>query len=178
MISTQQVVLLVLQAVACVSILSYLAFNLLKAREEGQKYKLYSLRDRLLFFVASGELAEGNLVFKVFYQALNASIAELKTVNIFSLLRASRRARRALEKEERETLVGAINRSSTTVQEWVNEFTNVMMQIVVSNSFWLKVLLIAAKHCHDLLHKTRTRFSLSSSTYDTYRYFEALHASA
>jgi len=178
MISTQQVVLLALQAVACASVLGYLGFNLLKAREEGQKYKLYSLRDRLLFLVASGQLQEGSLIFKVFYKALNASIAELKDVNIYSLVRASRRARKALENEKREALIGAINRSSADVQGWVGELTLVMMEIVLSNSLWLKILLVATKYCHDQLHSLRSRFSLSSSAYDTYRYFEGLHGSA
>jgi nitrogen fixation/metabolism regulation signal transduction histidine kinase len=151
---------------------------LLKAREEKQKYRLFALRDRLIYLVAKGSLSEGSLLFKVFSTAINRSIGETSELTVFSLVNASLSAKTALQKEKQENIRGAIARSNDEVRAFVDDFSEVMMAIVLSNSPSLYATLLVVRKCGKAI-KTIKSFAATPQRlwqkYDTYRYFEQMH---
>ena len=56
--STAQKFLIILQIGGFLIVLAYLVFHLYRAKQEAHKYKLYALRDQILFLVATKELKE------------------------------------------------------------------------------------------------------------------------
>ena len=177
----QQLALLILQLVCSTVVLLYIASIRWKAREEQYKFRLYALRDKLIYLVSSGQLAENSLIFKVFYGALTKSIGEIDRVTLYSLVRASISAKTAIEQEKRERLQHAVDNASPQTREFVFEFAEAMMKIMIANSPALNLMLLVGHRCGSVLKflrnhtigQIRTR---SEEVYYSYRYFEKMHS--
>jgi hypothetical protein len=173
--TTQQIGLLFVQLSASLGVLAYLGILLLRDYEERQKYRLFAVRDKLLYLAASGNLSETSMVFKVFYRALNTYIAELEDLTLVSFAKASIVVRTELEKENQQKLVAALRRADPEVQEVINEFFCVAMDALRYNSPMLSFVLAIATHCHRLFSFIRKLRPFRAPVYDTYRFYENIH---
>jgi hypothetical protein len=155
---------------------------MLRARDEKYKYRLYALRDRLIFLLANGKLSEQSLVFEAFYEALVMSIGLTTELNVYGLIQASVAAKTAIQKQKAERLQDAIDHSDPAVRAFVNEFAAVMMDIMMKNSTALNVTLWALHYCGRLLRglrglrRTMAVPSRSRQIYESYKYFERMHS--
>jgi hypothetical protein len=176
--TTEQTFLLVAQAGVSLSVLLFLAILIIRSREERRKFMLFALRDRLVYLVAVGDLSERSLVFKVFYGALNVSIAEVRDLTLFSVVKASIKVRTAIEREKKERFQEGIARSSPEVQAFANDFFSAMMEIILSSSICLQAVLALAHHSIRVIRfmdrclGVSWLFGSARQEYDTYRYFE------
>lgn len=173
--TTQQIGLLFIQLGVSVTVLLFLAALLWRSYEEKRKYKLFAVRDNLIYLAASGKLPETSMVFKVFYRAMNTYINELEGLTLVSFLRASIAVRTELEKEDHQRLVDSLRRTDVEVQAVIDEFFHVLMETLRYNSPMLSLVLVTAKHCHRLFSFLRRSLSVSAPVYDTYRYYESIH---
>lgn len=176
----QQIGLLVFQFVSWLCVLIYLSRSLLKSREESYKYKLYALRDQLLYLVANGKVSETSIVFKTFYGALSKSIGKVDKLTIYSLLEASVTAKTALQKEKQARLMEAIERSPE-MREFVDQFATVMMEIMMGNCPELRFTLWVLERCGQFMRKMQRWVTVPADSYEiyrSYRYFEQMHSLA
>ena len=173
--TAQEAGLLIMQLVVSLGILVYLGTQLLQSHESKQKYRLFAVRDKLLYLVANGSLPETSMVFKVFYRAMNVYIAELESVTLVSFIRASLAAKTEIEKQNRERLRDALMRLSPEVHGVIDEFFHAVMDALRYNSPMLSLVLILAKHCSHLFCMIRKLRRFSVPVYDTYRYYENIH---
>lgn len=175
----QQIGLLVLQAIAWVFVLSFIGILMFRSREDRHRYKLYALRDRLLYLAASGKLSQDSLVFRAFYAAVTASISEVRSLTLYSFIRASVTAKSAIQKERSDLLKAEIDHSTSEIKAFVDNFAEAMMEITIANSPILRVLLFSFARCGRLIRQVRQwiAFPQTYEAYQTYRYFEEMHAS-
>lgn len=59
-----------------------------------QKYKLYAVRDNLIYLVATNKLKEDDFVFQRFYKAVNYFIDANDKINLHHFVSAAEKARR------------------------------------------------------------------------------------
>jgi hypothetical protein len=172
----QQIGIVALVFAAWVPVTAFLVVALLRSREEKHKFKLYALRDDLLYLVASGKISEGDFLFRLFYGALNSSISAIHTLTVASLINASIEAKTALAKESRERLLYAIERASPEVREFTNEMFQALREIMISNSPLLVFLLKAHHKLGGLATRVKRQLLTKDAceTYDTYKYFERM----
>ena len=173
--TSAQKLLLFLQATMSLVVLGYVSYQLIKARQENHKYKLYALRDRLLFLMATNKLEEDSLIFQIFYGTLVTSIKEIKDLSLWNIAKASVAARDALQ-GQREPLRIELDATSSEVKEFVMDFYHTMMGIAVANSPLLVLFIRLANHEAVLqIGRYITKFQIfirERQQYEAYRYFE------
>ncbi|OFV98894.1 MAG: hypothetical protein A3H28_08620 [Acidobacteria bacterium RIFCSPLOWO2_02_FULL_61_28] len=153
----------------------------IKAREMRHKYRLYAVRDKLIYLVAGGQLDETHFLFRVFYGATNRCIREVKELSLISFARASMTARTDLQNQVTEKVITEIEMAPEETRAVINDFFVAMMEIAIANN-WLLVLIIKlAEHGDKWIRNVDRWLCISRlfpplrQQYDTYRYFETLH---
>ena len=68
-----------------------------------QKYKLYAVRDNLIYLVATNKLKEDDFVFQRFYKAVNYFIDANDKINLHHFVSAVEKAAKALIQQKRKT---------------------------------------------------------------------------
>ena len=172
----QQIGLVILAFAAWVPVTLYLISALLRSREEKHKFRLYALRDKLVYLVASEKIYEKDFLFRVFYGALNSSIAEIHTVTIASLIKASIEAKTAIQKESSEKLLREVEKAAPEVKEFTDDMFATLREIMIANSPLL-VFLLRTHHKFGGLASSFKRRLLTKDaceTYATYKYFEQM----
>jgi hypothetical protein len=175
--TSQQVGLLAIQLVMSLGVLSFLGVLLLHNHESKQKYRLFAVRDEFLLLAATNVISEKDLVFKVFYRAMNTYIKELDSVTIVSYMRASTAVKTELEKENHKRLSESLQRADPEVQAVVNEFFHVVLDALRYNSPMLNILLALAHHCTRLWALMHKLPRVHLPIYETYRYYETTRTS-
>jgi|ERR1017187_3146407 hypothetical protein len=174
--TSQQLGLLAIQLAMSLGVLSFLGVLLLHNHESKQKYRLFAVRDKFLLLAATNVISEKDMVFKVFYRAVNTYIRELDSVTIVSFLRASIAVKSELDKEHLNRLSEALRRSNPDVQAVVDEFFHAVMDALQYNSPMLNLMLALAHHCTRLWALMRKFPRVSLPVYETYRYYETIHS--
>lgn len=178
----EQIILLVIQFCVSATVLLLIAGRAASEREQKHAYRLYALRDRLLYLKATDQLRESDLLFKVFYNAITNSISELGKVTLYALIKASLAAKSALEKEKSEKLSAAIRASNSDVRQFVVDFAETMMGIMKSNSPTLYCMLFVGYWCGALFKAMRDIHppfpAETRETYHAYEYFKNIYALA
>jgi hypothetical protein len=174
--TTLQIWLLILQGCASTSVLLYIFSQVIKTREEHHRFRLYAVRDRLIWLVATGKLTESSQVFRAFYSGVNASISATDRLTIASLIQASQAARSALQREKQDRLLNAIDRSDPEVRRAIDEFARVMMEIIWANSLLLRAAVMIVRRARRVIGPwPRTVHAASArEQYQTYRYWQKL----
>jgi hypothetical protein len=172
----QQVGLIVLAFAAWLPVSMTLIAALLRSREEKHKFKLYALRDDLLYLVASQKISEDCHLFRVFYGALTSSIEEIHKLTVAKLISASIEAKNALQKEGFDKFVREIEGATPEVREFVNKMFLVMREIMLANSPLLGFILKARNNFGKLAIRSKDRLLTKDAceTYDAYRYYERM----
>lgn len=116
-------------------------------RKEGkivQTYKLYKVRDELIFLVAQEKLKEQDLLFQKFYSAINFFIQHSNHITLTSLVSAFRDARKKkldpAESENWEKIHESLQRQDEEVVRVVYEFYQALFSILEENSFLLRLI--------------------------------------
>jgi hypothetical protein len=134
------------------------------------------VRDELIYLVATQQLSQDSIIFKVLYRTVNDIISEVHEVDRWSFIRASTRARTALEQAHIERLIGEILEADPSVLRLALRFFDTMQYIVKANSPFTKL-------CIGCLRLFSNRNSLLAGwlehlspkeAYETYRYFRHL----
>ena len=168
----QQIGLLITQFGLSLITIVYLGVLHLRSREARHKYRLYACRDRLVYLVASGELSETSMVFKVFYRAMNSYITALDSLTLVSFIQASMAVKKELEKEHQERLAEAIQRATPEVQQAIQDFFRAVMDALRYNSPMLNLILVVAHHCTRAFSYIRKMRKFKVPVYDAYRFYE------
>ena len=113
-----------------------------------QKYKLYKVRDDLIYLVAVGKLNKDDFVFESFYNASNHLVKAVEHINLASLVRAIKEARQRGLDPAAENKLQQIHRALQTkdreVINAVNGFYRAVTEILIENSLLLQVIV----KCH------------------------------
>jgi len=138
--------LLLLATVANVLLLSYgLSRRAMRVHiNKAQAYRLFAVRDQLIYLVATGKLREQDVVFQIFYKAINYFVNETKNVTFRSFIDSMEAGRRkgldpATEKN-RAKLWRALRSADPEVRAAVEQFADAMTLIMVENSALLRFL--------------------------------------
>lgn len=110
-----------------------------------QKYKLYKVRDQLIYLVATGKIREQDLIFTRFYKAVNCFIQEADRINHGNFVAAAAHARRkgidpAEERNFQEICV-ALRKTGPEVNEVANAFYLTILEILIENSVLLRAIM-------------------------------------
>ena len=173
--SPEQTGLLIVQfAISCM-VLLVIAFKAVNAREQRHAYRLFALRDRLIYMLAVGQLAEDEFLFKVLYSALTRGIGELDNLTVYAFVKASISAKSELEAAQEEKFKEAIDSADPNMREFVRDFAVSMMDIMRANSPILNLTLFAVRWCGKAIKSVRNFATPSAQeTYRTYQFFQGI----
>ncbi|MCH8994265.1 MAG: hypothetical protein IH959_04775 [Chloroflexi bacterium] len=109
-----------------------------------QKYRLYEVRDNLIYLTVIGKLNESDFVFQEFYGATNHFINYSERINLDSLIRAARAAREKgldpAEKDKLDRLRAALQSCDEDVRKVANSFYLALLEIMIENSLPLRMI--------------------------------------
>jgi dsDNA-specific endonuclease/ATPase MutS2 len=152
-----------------------------------QKYKLFQIRDRLIRLVAEEKLSEDDFVFFFFYRAIDFLIRHTDLVNLKSLVDALRDAQeRGLDPaaaQEVERINKQLKDEDPEVREVVSEFYATVMQILIENSFTIRLIANYSEVWNHAVNEFRRLigrvFSTERQAYGFYKaYKNAVHITA
>jgi hypothetical protein len=133
---------------ACFFILAislWCAFRALKRDSWAvQKYKLFKVRDELIYLVATGKLPEDDLIFNRFYKASTFFIEHSNEINLVNWIAAAEQARKkGLDPAERANyneIQKRLKHASPEVKKAANDFYEAFLLILVENSLVLRLI--------------------------------------
>lgn len=145
MISSADIALLVVVALI-LAVSRFLALRIVRRhKSKSLKYRLFKVRDDLIYAVASGRLNEDDEVFRYFYEVTNFYLGHTHRINLTIFVRAIEEARRRgidlSERQRIDSLMRALEQRDATVQATAKEFFRAMNEILYENSFLLRILL-------------------------------------
>jgi hypothetical protein len=174
--------LLITQAVLSIILVAYLAWNAWRVRLEKSRYKLYVFRDDLIYLAATHKIEQDCQLFKTFYEVSNLFILNIKELKVSNVIKASLKTKKTLEhRMSVEVLIQQLQRSDPEVQERFMKFFRAMVEFLLDNSLWLKLLVwthgIARNTAKSLdrLFGVSTRLSKQKEIYEAYTYFNDLN---
>lgn len=109
-----------------------------------QKYKLYKVRDDLIYLLAAGKLSKDDFVFESFYNASNHLIGVVEHINLGSIVSAIKEARKkgldpAADSKLRK-IHNALQTKDQEVINAVNGFYRAVTEILIENSLLLQAI--------------------------------------
>lgn len=170
-----QAALLAIEVSILLLVMLVLVSKLFDAKQERYKFRLYAIRDQLIYLVSTGELAEESFLFQLLYTTINATIAEVRGVDRWSFIRAATTARTALEQAKINTFLHELLGASPAVRKVAGDFIDTMLEIVKANSPFTKLcvyFLRRFKQGQDAFKK-RPSF-MPKEQYENYRCFGKL----
>lgn len=133
--------------VAIILLFSLLATKIALRRDgwKIQKYKLYRVRDNLIYLVATNKLRDDDLVFNRLYKAVNYYINANDQITLRNFIEAAEKARTkgidpAEEKNFNEIHL-ALRTRGAEVNDVANQYYSAMLDILIENSFLLRMLM-------------------------------------
>ena len=174
--------LLITQLILSAILVGYLLWHAWRVRLEKSRYKLYAFRDDLIYLAATHKIEQDSQLFRTFYEISNVFILNIKELKISNIIKASLKTKETLEhKMSVEVLIEQLQRSDPEVQERFIKFFKAMVEILLDNSLWLKLLVWTLRTARntarrlDRLSGASTRFSKQKEIYEAYSYFNDLN---
>jgi len=175
--------LLITQLVLSAILVGYLLWHAWRIRLEKSRYKLYAFRDDLIYLAATHKIDQNSQLFRTFYEVSNLFILNVKQLKLSNIIKASLKTKETLEYNmSAKVLIEQLQRSEPEVQERVNTFFKAMVEILLDNSLWLKLLVWILRTAHstakrvDRLFRASTWFSKQKEIYEAYSYFKDLNS--
>ncbi|MCK4427683.1 MAG: hypothetical protein KAW16_04270 [candidate division Zixibacteria bacterium] len=136
---------LLILGIFCVSFTSVVYRNVYKkGMKAADRYKLYKVRDDLVFLVAKGTIDEEDFIFKIFYEWTNTYIQHIHRFTLKEINKAMEEARENGYLKEINEFQAKIERElankENEVKEVTQEFFWTMCEILVRNSFTIRLL--------------------------------------
>src|SRR5881409_3854540 len=145
--------LLLLAAVAIVLIVGLAATHVTLKKDGArvQKYRLFKVRDDLIYLVAAGKLNEDDFIFQEFYRASNYFVQATDLINVKTLVSALLEARRkgidpAVEDAWRR-VYRELQGRDPEVTKAVAGFYRAMTEILLENSWFVRMVVHHAWLC-------------------------------
>lgn len=150
-----------------------------KARIKENQYKLYKLRDDLIYLVASEKLEEKGVIFQELYPVINIWIRSVQELDLSLLFQALNKSRHDIEdKHKIEILQRALDKSNDEVKRAVKEVFTTILRIMVNNSLTLRfaVKLNAEiwKSFARILYQSAIVTKTQKQIYEDYRGYEKI----
>jgi hypothetical protein len=150
---------LLILGIFCVSFTSIVYRNVYKkGMESADRYKLYKIRDDLVFLVAKGTIDEDDFIFKTFYEWTNTYIQH---IHRFTLKEINKVMQEAKEKgylkeidEFQAKIEQELENKDKEVKKVTQEFFWTMCKILIRNSFTVRFLV---KHRFRILARALVR---------------------
>jgi hypothetical protein len=116
-----------------------------KGKEDANRYRLFKLRDDLVYLVAKGTIKEDDFIFQTFYDMTNTYIQHIHKFNLREINKAMKKAKekghfeRAAEFTER--IISELNNKDPEVKQVIQEFFLTMIDILIKNSLSLRFII-------------------------------------
>lgn len=139
--------IVILGIIGLILLISLIAINFTLKRDgwKTQRYKLFHVRDELIYLVASGKIAENDPVFQGFYKAVNLFIERCDRFNLASLISTLENARSKgldpAEETTRRSLHLELKKKTPEVRAVANRFYATVLEILIENSFPLHLIM-------------------------------------
>ena len=115
-----------------------------KGRQADNRYKLYKIRDDLIFLVAKGSIKEDDFIFKTFYWLTNTYVHEIHKFTLKEINKAMQDAKeKGYLKEPREftlKIEEELRNKDKEVKDVIQEFFQTNVVILIRNSLTLKLM--------------------------------------
>ena len=141
---------MLLAIIVCIFSVSYLRVRFgryVKAERDRYRYRVFKVRDALVYFVGCGKLEQSSFLFQFFYPFVNLFLREADRLDILDLLKAAR------EHELNPTDAQVLDRVGIEMAQADKDVTRSIEELyeaVVDTLFWncslLKVAQYAAAH--------------------------------
>ena len=168
-----------MQIILSLAVGLFLFSRLVEARQEKYKFRLYAIRDKLIFLVSVNQLAEDSFLFRLLYRAVNTSISQINDLDRWTFIKAVTAARSEFQEVGVQIIKSEINAAPPQVKAVVYEFLDTMICILKANSPFTKLCLLCFR-----LFKNRQVVASESlgrlknlvpkEQYESYQYFESL----
>jgi hypothetical protein len=140
-----EIIYVVMVCVLSISLIVAVYWNIYKkGMQADNRYKLYKVRDDLIFLVAKGTISEEDFIFKTFYEWTNSYIQHINRFTLKEINKAMQEARDKGYLKEMHEFVERIQRELTNkdkeVKEVTQEFFDTMREILIRNSLTIKLL--------------------------------------
>jgi len=113
-----------------------------------QKYKLFAVRDNLIFLVAAKKIEPEDWLFSIVYSSVTRLLHDIKLINLRDFVSTIARARSEgqdpAEHELAERIGREVHNRPPEVQEVVVEFYQAVIAILLANSLLLRLSVRAA----------------------------------
>jgi len=169
--SNSQIALLAIEVIIALVVMLVLTHWLLNTRQEKYKFKLYEVRDQLIYLVATNELSEDSFLFRLLYTTINRMIAEVHDVDRWSFIRAATTARTALQEAHVSRFIQEVLAASPQARQVTGVFIDTLLDIVKANSPFTKLCIrsvLLFKKGQELVK--RPSF-IPKEQFENYRYF-------
>ena len=150
--------------------------NAVSAAQLKAQFKLFAVRDALVYLVAAGDIAEENPVFDHYYARLNGLLRQTPNVGIDDLLQAilnykgdSKQFDKALETAEIqiERLKRDKAMSVPSVAETIAQYYEGIQFLILTHSNWAKIMVylfrIPGMHAEEMFKKILPKEALEAS---------------
>jgi hypothetical protein len=133
---------LVLLAMACIPI-PICAYNYYReARLRENKYKLFKIRDDLIYLVAKNVIQEEDIVFREFYRMINIIIKHIDRFTVSSFIKGSTDAKEDLERGEQiKKIMESLRNRDPEVINVIDNMFETILNIMIDNSTVLKIII-------------------------------------
>ncbi len=127
-----------------------------EVKKDIDKFRLYALRDRFIEFLTEGKLSYNDVVFQTFYKITNDTVAITDQLTFKTLVQAARMSHEELEGASQ--VFNELEHRDESVKKAVQEYIETVLEIMLHNSFLLRLALWATGAGFKFLPKI-TQFS-------------------
>lgn len=137
---------LILLAIFCFSLILFVYTKVYrKGRQDDNRYKLYKIRDDLIYLIAKGSISENDFIYQTFYEMTNTYINQIHKFNLRQINKAMQEAKeKGYLKEIQEftqKIISELNTKDSEVKHVVIQFFVTMLEILRRNSLALRILI-------------------------------------
>lgn len=116
-----------------------------KGMQDANRYRLFKLRDDLIYLVAKGTIKEDDFIFQTFYDMTNTYIQHIHKFNLQEINKAMKKANEKghLKKSDEftERIIKELDNKDQEVKKVIQEFFSTMLDILVKNSLTLRFVI-------------------------------------
>ena len=136
---------LVIVGIFCMSLTIAVYRNVYKKEMQADnRYKLYKIRDDLIFLVAKGAIEEDDFIFKTFYEWTNTYIQKIHKFTLKEINKAMQEAKQKGYLKEIEEFTAKMEQElahkDKEVKKVTQEFFQTMGEILIRNSLTVKLI--------------------------------------
>ena len=122
-----------------------------KGRQDANRYRLFKVRDDLIFLVAKGTINENDFIFRTFYDMANTYIQHIHRFNLREINKAMSKTKEKNSLDKTHEFVARIEQElehkDREVRNVIEEFLETMLYILMRNSLSLRFIIKMSIKC-------------------------------